>query len=888
MQNSQNGFRYASYWLGFLGWMGIAVGLFWSSSGCSPTVTTECGANKPCPSGKVCNAEGKCADNATEISVEESAKSDASVAEETTSESPITTEPAPEPQPEALPEGTKPTVHKWVMAKSPKFTNLHAVSMPTETHAWVVGEQGTVMMTSDSGKTWTPQDAGVTGGLYAVWFLNAQMGWIAGDQGKILHTKDGGKSWQPLTSISAERIRGLRFIDDQLGFAVGHNFTFLNTRDGGKTWQARLNNQGVDLHAASFFDKEKGYVVGATGFIAFTVDGGLTVTTAVTGTNSNIWGVDYVGDVEGWAVGDAGLIRYTDNRGSGWVPINFPLKENLYGVDFINSQTGWVIGANGTLMYTQDKGKMWLPIDKGKYPDLHGISVFSAKAGVIVGKNGVILTIQETTADCAVGMTQPCYTGPTGTANVGVCKMGTQSCVDGIWGKCVGEVLPASQEICFNNQDDNCNGKDDDADGCAPCQDNQTRDCYTGPQDKLGTGVCRSGKETCLNGKWGVCKDQILPTKENCNGKDDDCDGQIDNDIKREDGPACTNNVGVCSTGRKTCANGQWAECTAADYGPDYEKTETKCDGKDNDCNGVIDEGCPCTKEGESKSCYTGTAGTSGVGECKEGAQTCTGGKWTNCEKQVRPVAEICNDQKDNDCDGTIDEKSQFALDFSATQRHFVQVASTSALEPTTSLTLEGWFNFDALDNRTGQALVSKSESGGYALYLDSPSRQHLGFRVWEKGARDYTWVNASYQGKITAQKWVHIAVTYDGTDLTLWLDGKKLVSKAVKGPIEYTRSGIPFVIGAESNNTGGSSNYFAGQIAQLHFASKALYHQDFTPACDLKSGSDTIAFWGMDEGAGDTVTDSTTKHSGQRRGATWREAIRCPGFATGGCQPAP
>lgn len=887
MQNHRNRFGYLWCMTGYMVIVGFVINVLWTV-GCSPTVATECSNTKPCATGKVCNAEGKCIDSATEVSVEQPNTSDATAPEESVQEAPTATEVGPEPQPETTPDASKPIIYRWVSVKAPKFTNLHAASMPTETHAWVVGEQGTVMMSSDGGKTWNVQDPGFTGGLYAVHFIDTQKGWIGGDQGQILRTKDGGKTWQKLTSTSTERIRSIRFFNDQLGFAAGHNFTFLNTRDAGDTWQARLNTVGVDLHGVSIYDKEIAYIVGATGFIAVTLDGGLNVTTAVTGTNTNFWGVDFVGETEGWAVGDGGLVRYTDNRGSGWVPITFPLKDNLYGVDFISQQMGWVIGANGTLMITQDKGKTWLPIDKGKYPDLHGISVYSAQRGVIVGKNGTILVIQQAEADCSDGATQKCYTGPAGTANVGVCKEGTQQCADGVWGKCTGEVLPASQEICFNGKDDNCNGKDDDADGCAPCQDNQTRDCFTGPQEKLGTGVCRAGKETCLNGKWGTCQNQVLPGKEECNGKDDDCDGQIDNGLKREDGPPCSNSFGVCGTGYKTCVGGKWAECTTQDYGPDYEKTETKCDGKDNDCNGVIDEGCPCTKEGESKACYTGPQKTAGVGECKEGKQSCTNGKWTNCEGQVVPTTEICGDKKDNDCNGAIDEQSQYALDFSANQRHHVVVASASALEPTSSFTLEGWFLLEALNNRAGLALVSKSESSGYALYLDLPSSGNLGFRVWEKGAKDYTWVSASYKGLITTQKWAHIAVTYDGTDLTLWLDGKKLASKAFKGPIDYSKTGIPFIIGAEASSTGGSSNYFSGQIAQLHVANKALYTQDFTPNCNLKPGTDTVAFWGMDEGFGDTIGDSTSKHEGQRKGAVWKEAIRCPGFAAGGCQTKP
>jgi hypothetical protein len=53
-----------------------------------------------------------------------------------------------------------------------------------------------------------------------------------------------------------------------------------------------------------------------------------------------------------------------------------------------------------------------------------------------------------------------CYTGLIGTQGVGICKAGTQTCRDGAWSLCVGQVLPQAEVP--NGEDDNCNGKIDD------------------------------------------------------------------------------------------------------------------------------------------------------------------------------------------------------------------------------------------------------------------------------------------------------------------------------------------------------------------------------------------------------------------------------------------
>jgi hypothetical protein len=69
---------------------------------------------------------------------------------------------------------------------------------------------------------------------------------------------------------------------------------------------------------------------------------------------------------------------------------------------------------------------------------------------------------------CKAGDTKPCYSGLPGTAGKGICKAGTQSCVNGKWdATCNGQVLP-SAEVCTDGIDNDCNGVADCADSsCA-------------------------------------------------------------------------------------------------------------------------------------------------------------------------------------------------------------------------------------------------------------------------------------------------------------------------------------------------------------------------------------------------------------------------------------
>jgi hypothetical protein len=62
-----------------------------------------------------------------------------------------------------------------------------------------------------------------------------------------------------------------------------------------------------------------------------------------------------------------------------------------------------------------------------------------------------------------------------------------------------------------------------------PCEvENDTQPCYPGSPVSRGLGECRDGLSTCLSGRWGDCEGYQLPVAESCNGLDDDCNGVTD------------------------------------------------------------------------------------------------------------------------------------------------------------------------------------------------------------------------------------------------------------------------------------------------------------------------------------------------------------------------
>ena len=196
-----------------------------------------------------------------------------------------------------------------------------------------------------------------------------------------------------------------------------------------------------------------------------------------------------------------------------------------------------------------------------------------------------------------------------------------------------------------------CDGLDNDCDGDidegfmvgASCNNN-------------GVGICRRGGIlACRADKTGTFCDAptVPPQTEVCNGLDDDCDGMIDEGTLPGVGERCGNGLGTCQSGTFVCSMGKLV-CNAT--GTPLPET---CNGIDDNCDGVIDNGtfpqtgqvCLCPGLTQAQIDAPGAV-------CKAGRLICRGTMGFVCEGCQLPTVEVC-DGKDNNCDGMIDSQAQ-------------------------------------------------------------------------------------------------------------------------------------------------------------------------------------------------------------------------------------
>jgi photosystem II stability/assembly factor-like uncharacterized protein len=261
----------------------------------------------------------------------------------------------------------------WVW-QNPYVTGNHLndVFFTNSYTAFVVGDAGMILRTTNSGNNWCMIENLISGALLKIYFVNEKTGYIVGGQdiysgGLILHTSDAGITWyeqQGPMNCDLGVLYSVQFVNGNIGYAAGQG-TIIKTTNGGSNWFCPStidpsNNKFLGVH---FVDENTGIL---TGVCTTYVD---------------------------WSTSpqEKGFYCRTTNGGISWVEDTLPDTKNLSSVEFNTHDNGFILGDQGKLFHTTDCGISWAIIPSDCTGDLTDISFDGVKNGMIVSSIGWIL-----------------------------------------------------------------------------------------------------------------------------------------------------------------------------------------------------------------------------------------------------------------------------------------------------------------------------------------------------------------------------------------------------------------------------------------------------------------------------------------------------------------
>lgn len=258
-----------------------------------------------------------------------------------------------------------------------------------------------------------------------------------------------------------------------------------------------------------------------------------------------------------------------------------------------------------------------------------------------------------------------------------------------------------------------------------------------------------------------------------------------------------------------------------------------------------------------------------------------------------------------------------FSLKLDGTDDH-MRVAHNTSIKPTAAITVAGWVNLDLVHGATGwvnpdgdsdhdQYLIGTVGSGGWGIFFayggttaNPKTEIKASINVTDTGGGSAGYLTAKWGGVTSTTGsttlheikdftgWVHLAFTYDGAILRLYVNGNndlnegdvdtsgtQVIDSGVTGKAARYTVNTPVMVGADAVNAGtGAQNILAGGLiddiaiwdAAIDSDGVAVIYNSGKAGLNLLAASgnydneaDLQAWWKFEEGSGSTVADSSS-----------------------------
>ena len=257
---------------------------------------------------------------------------------------------------------------------------------------------GSLFRTTDSAQNWVQK---FTGGarLRSVFFADPSTGYAVGDNGTIIKTTDGGDVWvpqgSPATAGNLTKVRCASANVCLISTETGDQL--LRTTDGGATIAA-VDPSPLPIFAATFATATNAVGVGQNGATVFSSDAGSsTATPGFSGVG------DRLGGAEGvtlnrlratdanlvHAAGDRGRVGRSTDGGKTWSTITVPTSQEITDVSFPDATNGYAIDTADAVRMTSNNGAQWTPIDIGDAPSVNALHAVDRNVVILFTNRGI-------------------------------------------------------------------------------------------------------------------------------------------------------------------------------------------------------------------------------------------------------------------------------------------------------------------------------------------------------------------------------------------------------------------------------------------------------------------------------------------------------------------
>jgi photosystem II stability/assembly factor-like uncharacterized protein len=219
---------------------------------------------------------------------------------------------------------------QWQSLSTGTSRGLKSVSFAPKTRtAWVVGDEGTILKTTNGGSSFGVQTSNTSKNLRSVWAVDEQLAYACGDSVEVWRTEDGGSTWEKIhhgkpiggpgtgtTIIDHGTFFSIHAVANKV-MAVGRDGSVIASHNRGDNWSAKRLTPQKKLRAGCLGEDGFAVAVGDDGALFTNPPGDVSWTQRDSGTSRDLNGVIRSGSSL-VVVGDEGEVLRSADEGATW------------------------------------------------------------------------------------------------------------------------------------------------------------------------------------------------------------------------------------------------------------------------------------------------------------------------------------------------------------------------------------------------------------------------------------------------------------------------------------------------------------------------------------------------------------------------------------------